>query len=280
MPKNIIHITDINDKNLDIFARLTEPQLVHFNEPGTGLFIAESPNVILRALDAGYEPVSLLLEEEHITKDGAPVIARLSEDIPIYTSTLDVLVKITGFQLTKGLLCAFRRKKIDCSYDFLKSFLQDANNIAVLEGVVNPTNIGAIIRSAAALSVDKILLSPDCADPLYRRSARVSMGTVFQIPWSYIGKSREDYDINAIDWLHSFGFTTISMALKNDSISISDNKLSSLNKKAIFLGTEGEGLSDNTIEKSDYKVIIPMSHNVDSLNVAAASAVTFWELCN
>lgn len=278
MSKNIIHITDINDKNLDIFARLTEPQLVHINEPLEGLFIAESPNVIMRALDAGFEPVSLLLEEEHISKDGASIIARLSDNIPIYTSTLDVLVKITGFQLTRGLLCAFKRKKIDYSFDYLKSFLEDAKNIALLEGIVNPTNVGAIIRSAAALHIDKLLLTPDCADPLYRRAARVSMGTVFQIPWTYIGKTRKEYDEFGLNWLKEVGFTTIAMALKEDSIPISDPNLSKYPKKAILLGTEGEGLSDDTINSCDHTVIIPMSHNVDSLNVAAASAVAFWEL--
>jgi len=279
MTNNIIEITDINDKQLDIFARLTEPSLVHINEPNPGLFIAESPNVIIRALNAGYEPVSLLVEPGQIKKEAAVILSELPENTPVYTASLEVLTKITGFHLTRGLLCAFFRKKIDTSFNFLENFLKDAQNIALLEGVVNPTNVGAIVRSAAALHVDRLLLTSDCADPLYRRSARVSMGTIFQIPWTYIGKNREEYDKSGLNFIKSLGFTTIALALKENSISIADPKIHNCSKKAILLGAEGDGLSSSTINNCDYSCIIPMSHDVDSLNVAAASAVAFWELC-
>lgn len=270
----IIPINDITDSALDVYARLNEPQLVHINEPGPGLFITESPNVILRALDAGYEPVSLLLEDKHIDGEAARIIARCP-DIPVYAASLDVLVNITGFQLTRGLLCAMRRQSLP-SYEEL---IKNSRRIAVLEGVVNPTNIGAIFRSAAALYVDAVLLTPDCADPLYRRAARVSMGTVFQVPWTYIGSNRDEWNNSGIEILQQLGFSCVAMALKDNSIPIDDPLLKSYDKMAILLGAEGDGLSESTISKCDHSVIIPMSHNVDSLNVAAASAVAFWELC-
>jgi len=271
---NIINITDINSPELDIYARLSESQLVHVYEPDLGLFICESPNVISRALDDGYEAISFLLEEKSIDKDAAPLLERCP-GVPVYAASLDVLVSITGFQLTRGLLCAMRRRQLPDAIDLIR----DTRRIAVLEGIVNPTNIGAIFRSAAALNVDAVLLTPDCADPLYRRSARVSMGTVFQVPWSYICSSRREWDEKGMDILRESGFATVSMALLPDSISVSDKIFPTYDKLAILLGSEGDGLSASTIKKSDHRAIIPMSHNVDSLNVAAASAVAFWELC-
>lgn len=272
--RNIINITDINAPELDVYARLSEPQLAHIYEPDLGLFICESPNVIMRALDDGYEPVSFLLEERSIERDAAPILARCP-DVPVYAASLDCLVQITGYQLTRGLLCAMKRRAMP-SYTDLTA---NARRIAVLEGVVNPTNIGAIFRSAAALNVDAILLTPDCADPLYRRAARVSMGTVFQIPWTYICDSRSEWDSIGMDTLHNMGFASVAMALLPGSLSVADPVFSTYDKLAILLGSEGPGLADDTIKKCTHTAIIPMSHNVDSLNVAAASAVAFWELC-
>jgi len=270
---NIIRITEYDAPELDIYARYSEPMLVHINEPDMGIFIAESPNVIIRAIDAGYEPLSFLVEERNIMNEALPVISGFPE-VPIYTAELDVLVKITGFQLTRGLLCAMKRRTLPSPEEICR----DASRIAVLEGVVNPTNVGAIVRSAAALNIDAILLSPDTCDPLYRRSARVSMGTVFQIPWTYMCNSRKDWDENGLDRIRQMGFAPIAMALTPGSIPINDERLSKYEKLAIVLGAEGSGLSEKTINECDHSVIIPMSHNVDSLNVAAASAVAFWEL--
>lgn len=272
--RNIINITDINAPELDIYARLSESQLVHIYEPGLGLFICESPNVISRALDDGYEAVSFLLEEKSIDKDAAPILARCPE-VPIYAADIDVLIKITGFQLTRGLLCAMKRRNLPDARELISC----TRRIAVLEGVVNPTNIGAIFRSAAALGIDAVLLTPDCADPLYRRAARVSMGTVFQVPWGYICSSRQEWDEKGMDVLKESGFKSVAMALLPGSLSVSDTIFSTYDKLAILLGSEGDGLADSTIKKCDHTAIIPMSHNVDSLNVAAASAVAFWELC-
>lgn len=270
---NIIKILDLNAPELDVYARYSEPMLSHINEPDLGIFIAESPNVIMRAMDAGYEPVSFLMEEKSILGEGLPIITRYP-DVPIYTAELDVLVKITGFQLTRGLLCAMKRRVLPTPEEVCKN----ATRIAVLEGVVNPTNVGAIVRSAAALNIDAILLSPDSCDPLYRRSARVSMGTIFQIPWTYVCKSRSEWDEKGLSIIRKMGFSIIAMALTSGSIPIDDERIGKYEKLAIVLGAEGSGLSEKTIKDSDHSVIIPMSHNVDSLNVAAASAVAFWEL--
>ena len=269
----IIEITDFSAPELDAFARLTERELYHQNKPECGIFIAESPNVIHRALDAGYEPISLLMEQNHIRGQAKAVIERCG-DIPLYTSTMEVLTELTGFQLTRGVLCAMRRKPELTAEDVLKN----AERVTVLENVVNPTNLGAIFRSAAALGMDAVLLTPGCTDPLYRRCIRVSMGTVFQIPWAHIGGEPEDWPHPGMEKLKEQGFRTVAMALRDDSVSIDDPALMSEDKLAVILGTEGDGLSDSTIASCDYTVRIPMSHGVDSLNVAAASAVAYWQL--
>ena len=268
----IIEITDFTAPELDAYARLTERELYSCFHPKEGLFIAESPNVILRALDAGFQPVSLLMERKHVEGQAAEVIARCG-DIPVYTSTLDVLTKLTGFQLTRGVLCAMRRKPLPT----VEEICQNARRIAVLENVMNPTNVGAIFRSAAALNMDAVLLTPACCDPLYRRAVRVSMGTVFQIPWTYIGDEVADWPEKGMAQLSALGFHTAAMALRDDSVSIDDPRLMAEKKLAIVLGTEGDGLGNDTIASCDYTVKIPMSHGVDSLNVAAASAVAFWQ---
>ena len=270
---NIIPIYDFSDPALDIYARLNENQLVHCFEPKLGLFIAESPNVIERALNAGYEPVSFLMERKHVDKEMRKILVRCA-DVPVYTAELHVLTKLTGFHLTRGALCAMRRKE----YPSLESICKDAKRIAILENVVNPTNVGAIFRSAAALHMDAVLLTPACSDPLYRRSSRVSMGTVFQVPWTYVGKDSSEWPHPAMDQLKAMGFKTAAMALSDNSVSIDDQELMAEEKLAIILGTEGDGLADTTIASCDYTVKIPMSHGVDSLNVAAASAVAFWQL--
>lgn len=272
MPR-IIEITDFTATELDTYARLTERELYSCFHPKEGLFIAESPNVILRALDAGYEPVSLLMERRHIEGQAAEVIARCG-DVPVYTSTLDVLTQLTGFQLTRGVLCAMYRKELPT----VEAICKNARRIAVLENVMNPTNVGAIFRSAAALNMDAILLTPACSDPLYRRAVRVSMGTVFQIPWTFIGNEVEDWPEPGMTQLRALGFKTAAMALRDDSVSIDDPQLMAEEKLAIILGTEGDGLGNDTIADCNYTVKIPMSHGVDSLNVAAASAVAFWQL--
>lgn len=270
---NIIELTDFFAPELDVYARLTENQLLCRAEPQNAMFIAESPKVIDRALDAGYEPISLLMEHKHIDGQAKEIIDRCG-DIPVFTSTLDVLTQLTGFALTRGVLCAMRRKPLP---DF-RQVLQGARRIAVIEDVMNPTNIGAIVRSAAALNMDAVLFTPACCDPLYRRAVRVSMGTIFQIPWAYIGETQADWPQNGMQWLRELGFRTAAMALRDDSVSIDDATLMAEEKLAIVLGTEGDGLSGSTIASCDYTVRIPMSHGVDSLNVAAASAVAFWQL--
>lgn len=277
----IIEITDFSAPALDMYARMSENQLAHAYEPDAGVFVAESPNVIMRALDAGYEPESILIEKKQIGGAGAEVIKRCA-DVPVYTAEFDMLTKLTGFALTRGMLCVMRRRALQS----VKHLCKDAKRIAVLEDVMNPTNVGAIFRSAAALGMDAVLLTSGCSDPLYRRAARVSMGTVFQIPWTYITRETlEEKNTNISAWpesgmskLGSMGFKIASMALRNDTVDICDDRLKREEKLAVVLGTEGDGLGVSTIEMSDYTVKIPMYHGVDSLNVAAASAVAFWEL--
>ena len=270
---NIVEISDFSASELDVYARLTENQLLCRADPQNALFIAESPKVIERALDAGYEPISLLMERKHIEGQAKEIIERCG-NIPVFTSTLDVLTQLTGFPLTRGVLCAMRRKPLP---DF-REVLRNARRIAVLEDVMNPTNIGAIVRSAAALNMDAILFTPACCDPLYRRAVRVSMGTIFQIPWAYIGETPADWPQAGMNRLRELGFRTAAMALRDDSVRMDDKALMAEEKLAIILGTEGDGLSGSTIADCDYTVRIPMSHGVDSLNVAAASAVAFWQL--
>lgn len=270
---NIIEITDFSAPQLDVYARLSEVQLLHFHEPDQGIFVAESPKVIERALDAGYAPISLLLERKHIDGQAHEILARCP-DIPVYTADFDILTQLTGFQLTRGVLCAMRRHRLPD----VAQVCANAHRIAVLENVMNPTNVGAIFRSAAALNMDAVLLTPGCSDPLYRRASRVSMGTVFQIPWTHFDGKIAGWPQTGIRLLQSLGFKTAAMALRDDSVSIDDPKLMAEERLAIILGTEGDGLADCTIADCDYTVRIPMSHGVDSLNVAAASAVAFWQL--
>lgn len=272
---NIIEITDFSAPELDLYARLTENQLLHYYEPREGLFIAESPKVIERALNAGYTPVSMLVEKKHILGEAQAIIKRCPAT-PIYTADFDVLTQLTGFQLTRGALCAMRRSKLPD----VAALCANAKRIAVLENVVNPTNVGAIFRSAAALHIDAVLLTPACSDPLYRRASRVSMGTVFQIPWTYFDKKTAAWPENGISLLHTLGFKTAAMALSDNAVSIDHPQLAAEEKLAIILGTEGDGLSTKTIANCDYTVKIPMAAGVDSLNVAAASAVAFWQLGN
>lgn len=272
---NVIEIADFTAPELDVYARLTEAQLLNREEPAKGLFIAESPKVIERALDAGCQPVSLLMERKHIDSQAKDVIARCG-DIPVYTSSLDILTKLTGFQLTRGVLCAMRRPQLPS----VEEVVNNAKRIVILENVMNPTNVGAIFRSAAALGMDAVLLTPGCSNPLYRRAARVSMGTIFQIPWTFIGSEMSDWPEQGMDKLRQLGFKTAAMALRDDSVSIDDPKLLAEEKLAIILGSEGDGLTNDTIADCDYTVRIPMYHDVDSLNVAAASAVAFWQLRN
>ena len=265
---NIIEITDFSVPELDVYARLTENQLRCRENPSEALFIAESPKVIDRALNAGYAPVSLLLEPKHIEGEAREIVARCGE-IPVFTAPLEVLKQLTGFLLTRGVLCAMRRKPLPS----VEAVCAGARRIAVLEDVVNPTNVGAIFRSAAALGMDAVLLTPGCSDPLYRRAVRVSMGNVFLIPWTYLGE-------NWTEMLHTLGFQTAALALREDSVGLGDPRLMSAEKLALVLGTEGDGLASQTIAACDYTVRIPMSRGVDSLNVAAASAVAFWQLGN
>jgi tRNA G18 (ribose-2'-O)-methylase SpoU len=265
----VIEITDFSDPNLDVYARLTEAQLLNRFEPAKGMFIAESPKVIHRALDGGYQPVSLLMERKDIDGAAQDVIARCG-DIPVYTADENLLAQLTGYHLTRGVLCAMRRPPLPQGEDIAKN----ARRIAVLENVMNPTNVGAIFRSAAALGMDAVLLTPGCSDPLYRRSARVSMGTVFQIPWTFFPEDCTDWP----GFLRNCGFKTAALALTDDSVSIDDPQLAAEDRLALALGSEGDGLTEATIAGCDYTVKIPMFHGVDSLNVAAASAVAFWEL--
>ncbi|MBQ9961672.1 MAG: RNA methyltransferase [Firmicutes bacterium] len=269
---NIIEITDFNAVELDVFSRLTETQLRNRLEPEKGIFIAESPKVIHVALDMGCKPVALLMERKHISGDGSKVIARCG-DVPVYTGSRELLEQLTGYRLTRGVLCAMLRPKRLS----LTQVCSNAKRLAVLEGIVDSTNIGAIFRSAAALGMDGILLTSSCCDPLCRRAVRVSMGTVFQIPWARI-EDKCSWPDQGILRLKEYGFKTAAMALSNDSVSVDNNDLLTEERLAVILGTEGHGLSKATIAMCDYTVCIPMHYNVDSLNVAAASAVAFWEL--
>lgn len=304
---NIIEIKDLDAPELQIYYNLNEAQLFHYFEPKPGIFIAESPKVIKRALDAGCVPMSFLMEKKHVKTQAKEILARCEKlqsqdikqtdkmeaengnssmaaehdipvctaecEIPVYIAEIEALAKITGYQLTRGMLCAMYRPTLPS----VEQICKNARRVAILENVVNPTNVGAIFRSAAALGMDAVLLTPACADPLYRRASRVSMGTVFQIPWTYFDKNACWPD-GAMDVLHKLGYKTAAMALRDDSVSIDDEKMMAEEKLAIVLGTEGDGLADHTIADCDYTVKIPMTHGVDSLNVAAASAVAFWQL--
>jgi len=265
----IKEITDLSAPELDVYARLSENELRTYFEPEPGLFIAESPKVVLRALDAGYEPVSLLLERRHVETQAAELLRRCA-DVPVYVSSLEVLTRLTGFQLTRGVLCAMRRRRETPA----ETLLEGAHRVAVLCEVMNPTNVGAIFRSAAALGIDAVLLSPGCSDPLYRRAARVSMGTVFQVPWAHLPCSAEE----SAAYLRAQGFFSVAMALREDSVSIDDPRLAAAEQLAVLLGAEGDGLPDGAITGCDCTARIPMAHGVDSLNVAAAAAVIFWQL--
>lgn len=270
--RNIIEINDIAAPELDVYARTSEVQLFRYYEPDPGIFIAESPKVIERALNAGYEPISFLVEHKDLEGEAKYILDKYPE-IPVYTAEYDILVKMTGYALARGMLCAMRRRRLPSAEDICRN----TNRIAILENVVNPTNIGAIFRSAAALHMDAVLLTNGCSDPLYRRAARVSMGTVFQIPWTYFDK-KASWPEGGMRTVKDLGFKTVAMALREDSYSIDDPELLEEEKLAVILGTEGDGLASQTIADCDYTVMIPMSHGVDSLNVAAASAVAFWEL--
>ena len=270
---NIIEITDFHAPELDPYARLTQNQLRNRLEPEKGIFIAESPKVIDRALDAGYKPVSLLMERKQITGPAAGILSRCG-DAPVYTADREMLAELTGFELTRGVLCAFRRP----APRPVEELCKNARRVAVLEGIVDSTHVGASFRSAAALNMDAVLINPSCCDPLCRRAVRVSMGTVFQVPWGQLGETPADWPEKGMDILHSLGFKTAAMALSDRSVSIDDEQLAKEPKLAIVLGTEGDGLAADTIASCDYTVKIPMSHGVDSLNVAAASAVAFWQL--
>ena len=291
---NIIRITDFTSTELDVYARLSENDLLSKHKPEEGIFIAESPNVIERALNAGCIPLSVLIEEKELEKEAHKILIRPEcENIPVYTAPFEVLSQLTGFQLTRGLLCAMKRPVLPS----VEEICTNARRIVILENVVNPTNVGAIFRSAAALSMDAVLLTAGCSNPLYRRASRVSMGTVFQIPWTYIcpeipKKSPENLKYKMMNthpphWpedgmkqLKELGFKTVAMALSDNSVSIDNPRLLKENKLAVILGTEGDGLAIATIAECDYTVKIPMAHGVDSLNVAAASAVAFWQLGN
>ncbi|HIR92451.1 MAG TPA: RNA methyltransferase [Candidatus Egerieimonas intestinavium] len=270
---NIIGITDFQAPELDVYARLTEAQLLNLEAPRRGIFIAESPRVIERALEAGCEPISFLAEEKELQGSARELICRCGE-IPVYTAPFSVLTRLTGFALTRGMLCAMYRPQLPA----VEQVCAKARRIAVLEQVVNPTNVGAIFRSAAALGMDAVLLTPGCSNPLYRRAIRVSMGTVFQIPWTFLGGREWGWPAQGLAGLGRLGFKTAAMALREDTVRIDDPELAAQERLAVILGTEGDGLAEETIAACDYTVRIPMSHGVDSLNVAAASAVAFWEL--
>ena len=272
MPE-LIEITDLSLPELDVYTGQTETQLLHYYEPDEGIFIAESPRVIKRALDKGYTPLSFLLERGQVKGQVKEILACF-ENIPVYVAEPEILTGLTGFAMTRGALCAMRRQTLPKA----REICTGARRIAVLENVMNPTNVGAIFRSAAALNMDAVLLTPGCSDPLYRRAIRVSMGTVFQIPWTFLGSRADEWPQPGMKLLREMGFRTAAMALKEDSVSIRYPRLAEEERLAIVLGTEGEGLAEDTIADCDYTVRIPMSHGVDSLNVAAASAVAFWQL--
>ena len=273
---HIIEITDFEDPQLDIYARLTENQLLNCRDGGGGIFIAESPRVIARALDAGCVPISFLAEKKHVEGQAGELIARCGE-IPVYTAEFQVLTRLTGFQLTRGMLCAMYRPLLPS----VREVCAHAKRVAVLEAAENPTNVGAIFRSAAALNMDAVLLTPGCSNPLYRRAIRVSMGTVFQVPWTFLGggePEEEAWPKQGIRLLRELGFRTAAMALSQDALKMDDPRLKEEKRLAVVLGTEGDGLAPQTVAACDYVVRIPMAHGVDSLNVAAASAVAFWEI--
>ena len=270
---NVMEITDFSAPELDVYARLTEAQLLNRFEPAKGMFIAESPKVIHRALDAGCVPVSMLMERKDIDGSAREILERCP-DIPVYTADEDLLCNLTGYHLTRGVLCAMRRPQLPAA----EEILADKRRVVILENVQNPTNVGAIFRSAAALGMDAVLLTPGCSNPLYRRSARVSMGTVFQVPWTYIGTETADWPGKGMEILKNLGYKTAAMALSDNSVSIDDPALMAEEKLAILMGSEGDGLTDVTIAACDYTVKLPMYHGVESLNVAAASAVAFWQL--
>lgn len=278
---NYIEITDINAPELDVFSRITEPQLRAYYEPEIGIFLAETANVIMRAIEAGYEPLSMLVETERLEAEAGPVFECIEkhcgkeklESMPIYIAARDIVTQLTGYTLVRGLWMTLRRRP-EMS---VEEFCKDKKRITVLMDVVNPTNVGAIIRSAAALGMDGVLLTHASVDPLTRRSARVSMGTCFQIPWTKATLEQSE-GLNLLDILHSYGFKTVAMALTEDSTSIDNDEIRANEKLAVLMGSEGPGLPKEVIAASDYRVMIPMYHGVDSLNVAAASAVAFWEL--
>ncbi len=270
---NLVEITSLDSPELDAYARLTEAQLRNRLEPDKGIFIAESPKVIARALDAGMQPLSLLMARSHLEECAGLIAA--CDDVPVYTGDDVILEDLTGFKLTRGVLCAMRRPQLPT----VEELLADAQRVAVLEGIVDHTNVGAMFRSAAALDVDAVLVTPTCCDPLYRRAVRVSMGTVFQIPWTRIGEEAADWPDAGMELLHDLGFKTAALALCDDSVPLDDVMLNAEERLAMIFGTEGDGLAAATIAQCDYTVRIPMAHGVDSLNVAAASAVTFWQLC-
>ena len=270
---NIIEIHDLAAPELDVFARLTQAQLRSRRDREKGIFIAESPKVIGHALDAGFQPLALLMERRQIDGPARDIVARCG-DIPLYTADREVLAGLTGYELTRGVLCAMRRPEPASA----EAICASARRVAVLEGIVDPTNVGAIIRSAAALGMDAVLLSPTCCDPLHRRAVRVSMGTVFQVPWAYLGEKADQWPEAGMARLKAMGFQTAALALDENSVSVDDPQLMGEEKLALLLGTEGDGLSADTVARCDYTVMIPMAHGVDSLNVAAAGAVAFWQL--
>ncbi|WP_294497200.1 RNA methyltransferase [uncultured Gemmiger sp.] len=274
MPQ-IIELQSLDLPGLEVFTRLTDTRLRARAEPEQGIFIAESPKVIAAALDAGYQPVSLLMERRQIEGPARGILARVGQQVPVYTGDRALLASLTGYTLTRGVLCAMHRRPLPRAEDICR----DARRVAVLENIVDTTNVGAIFRSAAALGVDAVLLTPSCCDPLGRRAIRVSMGTVFQMPWTRLGTRASQWPEPGMAWLRQMGFTTVAMALSDQSLSLRDPRLPGMEKLAILLGSEGDGLTRETIAACDYTVRIPMAHGVDSLNVAAASAVAFWQLC-
>ena len=274
MGRELIEITDYDDPRLDVYARLNETQLRHYYEPNGGLLITESPKVTERALAAGCKPVSALVESSQAVGEAAPILEKLPSDLPVFTGSSDTIRKLTNIPMTRGLLCCMMRPALQKVEDLIAGM----RRIAVLENVTNPTNVGAIIRSAAALGMEAVLLSHACSDPFYRRAARVSMGTVFQVPWTYLENTETGKGLHYVKMLQTLGFKTAALALRKDTVSISDPCLRREEKLAVILGAEGDGLTDETIDLSDYTIRIPMAHGVDSLNVAACSAVAFWEL--